>query len=116
MAKHEEISSDVQNLDIPGNQTITRQEPKIFGVSQGEIWREFVYPYLKKEFKEKAGITEAHTKTDKTNKSPFGRTMGTIKEFMQGTWYLYPLMLGSLGLTIILLYVLFKVLIKLVGI
>ena len=82
------------------------KETKVFGIPQKEILDEFVWPFIKKELKAQAGITTDHIKG--SNKSAFGRTMGTLKEFLQGTWWIYPLVVLSIGLSLLALKVLAK--------
>ena len=83
-----------------------QKETKVFGIPQKEILDEFVWPLIKKELKAQAGITTEHISGK--NKSAFGRTMGTLKEFLQGTWWIYPLVVLSIGLSLLALKVLAK--------
>ncbi len=95
-----ENKKDLKVVDSPQN------EPKYFGIPQKEILDEFVWPLIKKELKTQAGITTEHLSGK--NRSAFGRTMGTLKEFLQGTWWIYPLVVLSIGLSLLVLKVLEK--------
>lgn len=83
-----------------------QNNPKFFGIPQKELLDEFVYPLIKKELKSQLNITTEHI--GGKNKSAFGRTMGTLKEFLQGTWWIYPLVVLSIGLSLLALKVLAK--------
>lgn len=83
-----------------------QKDQKFFGIPQKEILDEFVFPLIKKELKSQLNITTEHIGSK--NKSAFGRTMGTLKEFLQGTWWIYPLIILSVGISLLVIKVLAK--------
>jgi len=102
-----ETEKESRNLKVV-TESEKPQPKKIFGIPQKDIMEEFVYPLIKKEFKNQLGISTEHT--SQKNKTAFGRTMGTLKEFLQGTWWVWPLVIGSVGLTLIALKFISKLL------
>jgi len=71
--------------------------------------KELVFSIAEKQIKEAAGIESAQRVN---NKTPFGRTLATIKDFIQGTWWIVVLGTLCMGLVIIVL----KFLSKMVGV
>ena len=83
--------------------TLPPPKPLISNELLSKALNDIVIPMAVKEIKTAAGIT---TQEKHNTKSAFGRTMLSLKDFWQGTWWTIPALILSLGLVMILLKVL----------
>ena len=83
--------------------TIPPPKPLISNDLIDKVVNNIIIPVAIKEAKNSLGIN-THEKVN--TKSPFARTMLSLKDTWQGTWWTIPALILSLGLVMILLKVL----------
>jgi len=75
-----------------------------------------VWPYIKSELKKQAGISTDHLKTTGKNNTAYSRFLGASKEFLQGTWWIFPLLILGIGLSAGITWILIKWISKMAGV
>lgn len=83
------------------NQQVTelvRQEVAPKNILDHPLVKEFGIPLAKQALKKELGIGTEHKVN---NKSPFGRTIATLKDFIQGTFWVFLISAITLMLTFV---------------
>jgi len=92
----------VDNTQDNGTITLPPPKPLISNDILSKALNDIVIPMAVKEIKTAAGI---NTQEKHNIKSPFARTMLSLKDTWQGTWWTIPALILSLGLVMISLKV-----------